>query len=286
MSDITVIGLGVMGSALAQTLLQSGYKVTVWNRTPSKAADLADRGAVTAVSCSEAIAASPLIIICIKSHSDTRQLLESAGNLESKNIIELSTGSAPEAELLAEWVRSEGAGCLIGMISTFPRDIGNEDSTIVAVGDEALWEQSKKMLKTLAGKSTYIGDNVGSLAILYSALFLPRQGFMFGMIYGALLCKKAGLPMQTYVEQMPLTIKVVNDYYDVFASSVLSDNYSDPQASIDTYIAAFADTLESFRNHDVNDELPKLMARLLDQGANAGLGDKQITSLINVLSNE
>ena len=72
----------------------------------------------------------------------------------------------------------------------------------------------------------------------------------------------------------------------VFASSVLSDNYSDPQASIDMYIAAFADTLESFRNHNVNDELPKLMASLLEQGANAGLGDKQITSLINVLRNE
>lgn len=286
MSDITVIGLGVMGSALAQTLLQSGYKVTVWNRTPSKVADLADRGAITAVSCSEAIAASPLIVICIKSHSDTRQLLESTENLESRNIIELSTGSAPEAESLAEWIRSEGAGCLIGMIATFPRDIGNEDSTIVTVGDEALWEQSEKMLKTLAGKSTYIGDNIGSLAILYSALFLPRQGFMFGMIYGALLCKKAGLPLHTYVEQMPLTIKVVHDYYDVFASSVLSDNYSDPQASIDMYIAAFADTLESFRNHNVNDELPKLMASLLEQGANAGLGDKQITSLINVLRNE
>jgi len=286
MSDITVIGLGVMGSALAQTLLQSGYKVTVWNRTPSKVADLADRGAITAVSCSEAIAASPLIVICIKSHSDTRQLLESTENLESRNIIELSTGSAPEAESLAEWIRGEGAGCLIGMIATFPRDIGNEDSTIVTVGEEALWEQSEKMLKTLAGKSTYIGDNIGSLAILYSALFLPRQGFMFGMIYGALLCKKAGLPLHTYVEQMPLTIKVVHDYYDVFASSVLSDNYSDPQASIDMYIAAFADTLESFRNHNVNDELPKLMASLLEQGANAGLGDKQITSLINVLRNE
>ena len=285
MSDITVIGLGVMGSALAQTLLQSGYKVTVWNRTPKKVADLADRGAITAVSCSEAIAASPLIVICIKSHSDTRQLLESTENLESKNIIELSTGSAPEAESLAESIRSKGAGCLIGMICTFPRNIGNEDSTIVTVGDGALWKQSEKMLKTLAGKSIYIGDNIGSLAILYSALFLPRQGFMFGMIYGALLCKKAGLPMQTYVEQMPLTIKVVNDYYDVFSSSVLSDNYSDPQASIDTYIAAFADTLESFRNHNVNDELPQLMASLLEQGANAGLGDKQITSLINVLNN-
>jgi hypothetical protein len=56
------------------------------------------------------------------------------------------------------------------------------------------------MLKDLAGKSSYIGDEVGSLAILYSALFLPRQGFMFGMIYGALLCKKAGVSMDTYVE--------------------------------------------------------------------------------------
>lgn len=171
------------------------------------------------------------------------------------------------------------------MICTFPRDIGKEDSTIVTVGDEALWKQSEKMLKTLAAKSTYIGDNIGSLAILYSALFLPRQGFMFGMIYGALLCKKAGLPMQTYVEQMPLTIKVVNDYYDVFASSVLSDNYSDPQASIDTYIAAFADTLESFRDHDANDELPRLMAGLLDKGEAAGLGNKQITALIDLLNN-
>ncbi len=76
-----------------------------------------------------------------------------------------------------------------------------------------------------------------------------------------------------------------NDYADVFASSVLADNYSDPQASIDTYIAAFADTLDSFRNHDVNDELPRLMAKLLGQAATAGLGDRQINSLVNVLRN-
>ena len=104
------------------------------------------------------------------------------------------------------------------------------------------------------------------------------------MIYGALLCKKAGISMDTYVEQMPLTIKVVSDYYEVFASSVPTDDYSDPQASIDTYVAAFADTLESFKDHGVSDELPKLMSKLVNQGAEAGLGDKQITSLINLLN--
>ncbi|MCP4075102.1 MAG: NAD(P)-binding domain-containing protein [Gammaproteobacteria bacterium] len=36
MTQISVIGLGVMGSALANTLLQKGYSVTVWNRTIEK----------------------------------------------------------------------------------------------------------------------------------------------------------------------------------------------------------------------------------------------------------
>ena len=61
------------------------------------------------------------------------------------------------------------------MICTFPRGIGEVDSTIVTVGNESLWEQSQEMLKFLAGQSTYIGRQVGSLPILYSALFLPRQ---------------------------------------------------------------------------------------------------------------
>ena len=284
MKNVTIIGLGVMGAALARTLLQKGFKVTVWNRSSGKAEALKNEGASVASSCSEAISANSTIVICIKTHADTRAILESAQSLENKNIIELSTGSAAEAESLYQWLEAEKATCLIGMICTFPRGIGEADSTIVTVGSADLWEQSKEMLKILAGKSSYIGNQVGSLAILYSALFLPRQGFMFGMIYGALLCKKAGVSMEAYVEQMPLTIKVVNDYYEVFAASVPTENFENPQASIDTYVAAFKNTLDSFNDNDVNDELPKLMSKLVNLGADAGLGDKQITSLVNLLS--
>lgn len=284
MNNITIIGLGVMGTALARTLLQNGFKVTVWNRSLDKTETLKDEGATVAGTCNEAISASSTILVCIKTHTDTKELLESAQSLEGKNIIELSTGSAPEAESLYQWLEEQKATCLIGMICTFPRGIGEEDSTIVAVGNEKLWDQSERMLKILAGQSTYIGNQVGSLAIIYSALFLPRQGFMFGMIYGALLCKKAGVSMEAYVELIPLTIKIVNDYYEVFASSVPSENFENPQASIDTYVAGFKDTLESFHDNDVNDELPMLMSKLVNLGADAGLGDKQVTSLINLLS--
>ena len=284
MSDVSVIGLGAMGTALARTLLENGYELTVWNRSTDKARPLVEGGASLAETPREAIAASPVTLVCIKSNSDTRRLLESAGDLDGRQIIELSTGSAPEAKALAEWLREQGANCLIGMICVFPRDIGDAESTIITVGDEALWRQGEPILECLAGKSSYVGEDIGALAILYSALLLPRQGFMFGMIYGALLCKKAGLPLSTYVDQMPLTIKVVHDYYDVFSTSVLLDDYSNPQASIDVYVAAFADTLESFREHGADDRLPRLMANLLERAAKAGLGGQQITALIDLLN--
>lgn len=283
-NDVSVIGLGAMGTALARTLLENGHGVTVWNRSPDKAKALVEAGAELAESPAAAISASPLTLVCIKSNSDTRRLLETAGDLAGRKIVELSTGSAPEAKALAAWLREQGANYLIGMICVFPRDIGDAESTIITVGEEPLWQASESVLKCLAGKSSYVGEDIGALAILYSALLLPRQGFMFGMIYGALLCKKAGLPLSTYVDQMPLTIKVVHDYYDVFSTSVLLEDYSDPQASIDVYVAAFADTLESFREHGADDRLPRLMADLLDQGAAAGLGGQQITALIDLLN--
>jgi 3-hydroxyisobutyrate dehydrogenase-like beta-hydroxyacid dehydrogenase len=37
MSDVSEIGLGVMGSVLARILLQDGYTVTAWNRCSNKA---------------------------------------------------------------------------------------------------------------------------------------------------------------------------------------------------------------------------------------------------------
>ena len=44
MKNVTVTGLGVMGIALARTLLQNGFNVTVWNRSLDKAETLKDEG--------------------------------------------------------------------------------------------------------------------------------------------------------------------------------------------------------------------------------------------------
>lgn len=284
MRDVSVIGLGVMGAALAGALLENGYRVTVWNRSPAKAEPLVAAGAELAPSARDAIAASSATIVCIRTHSDTRALLEADPEvLSDATIIELSTGDAPEAESLVSWIREQGGECLVGMISSYPSGIGKEETAIVTVGAQPVWERCEAMMKTLGGKSTYIGERISSLAVIYSALFLPRQGFMFGMLYGALICEKAGVPLESYVEQIPLTLKVTHDYYDVFAASVPTNDFADPPASIDTYAAAFRDVLASFRDLGLNREFPELLNDIVQRGIEAGYGDEQLTALIKVL---
>jgi 3-hydroxyisobutyrate dehydrogenase-like beta-hydroxyacid dehydrogenase len=65
MSDVSVIGLGAMGSALARTLLRAGHRVTVWNRTSTKTGPLARDGAIPARDPAAAVLASPIVLVCV-----------------------------------------------------------------------------------------------------------------------------------------------------------------------------------------------------------------------------
>jgi 3-hydroxyisobutyrate dehydrogenase-like beta-hydroxyacid dehydrogenase len=62
MTNLAVLGTGHMGAAIARRLLATGHRVTVWNRTPTRAAALAQAGAVIAETPAKAVAEADLII--------------------------------------------------------------------------------------------------------------------------------------------------------------------------------------------------------------------------------
>jgi 3-hydroxyisobutyrate dehydrogenase-like beta-hydroxyacid dehydrogenase len=65
LAPVTVIGLGPMGRAMVTTLMKAGHPVTVWNRTPSRAAELVRAGAALAPTPSDAVKASKLVILSL-----------------------------------------------------------------------------------------------------------------------------------------------------------------------------------------------------------------------------
>jgi len=284
MTDISVIGLGAMGSALAQTLLQAGYAVTVWNRSPDRAEPLKTAGAEVAQSAAAAIAASPATITCIASHDQTIELLQTCGAvLDGKTIIELSTGGACEAEKLTALLTAQGASWLIGIINAYPTAIGKPDTVLTVVGDPAVWQDHAQAIKALGGSSTHVGTEAGMLAALFAALFTTRQGFMFGMIYGGLVCKAAGIPLDVFAKQIPVSLGVLPSYHQYFADTVPGGNFDNPPASMATYAAALDDALSTFKSTGAPAELPQLFSDLAHRGVDAGLQDKALTALVELL---
>ncbi|WP_307847242.1 NAD(P)-binding domain-containing protein [Micromonospora sp. D93] len=73
--SVTILGLGAMGTALARTWLAAGHPLTVWNRTPARAAALAPHGARVADSAAQAVAANTLVVVCLLDDTSVGEVL-------------------------------------------------------------------------------------------------------------------------------------------------------------------------------------------------------------------
>src|SRR5688572_27959714 len=101
-TPVTVLGLGLMGGALAGAFLRAGHPTTVWNRTTVKADDLVARGATLAESPAAAIAAAPLVVVCVSDYDAVVDVLE--GPLDGRVVVNLTSGRPSRARALAEKV--------------------------------------------------------------------------------------------------------------------------------------------------------------------------------------
>ena len=78
---VAVLGLGTMGAGMARSLLRAGLPVDVWNRTPERAAALAEAGAVAHTDPAGAAARAAVAITILSEASATRAVALDAGML-------------------------------------------------------------------------------------------------------------------------------------------------------------------------------------------------------------
>src|SRR5512143_2889471 len=153
MSEVSVIGLGNMGSALARVLVENGRSVTVWNRSPEKAAPLVEKGAVLASDAAVAVAASPVILICVSNYAAAEQILSgSAANFSGKLLVQLSTGTPHEARAGEAWAQQHEVEYLEGKITGSPSSIGTPSAHILLSGAEVVFHKVEPLLRVLSSK--------------------------------------------------------------------------------------------------------------------------------------
>ncbi|QBI21978.1 NAD(P)-dependent oxidoreductase [Egibacter rhizosphaerae] len=281
-TTVTVLGLGLMGRALAHAFLRSGHPTTVWNRTPAKAEQLIADGAVPAESAAEAVAASPLVVVCVTDGDAVRDVLGSvdARVLEGRVVVNLTSSTSEEARQIAEWATGSRATYLAGAISASPSDIGGEGAAILYAGPRWAFDQHAGILEPLAAGTTYLGEDHG-LASLYDAATLGLMwGILNAYLHGAALLEAAGVDAVTFAPLASAGVRTVVDWLPGIAEQVDTGRYPAVDASLDIHVAAMGHLLDENESLGIDTGLPRFVKDLADRAVAAGHGGSDYAAMI------
>lgn len=285
MTDISVIGLGRMGSAIALALIKAGHGITVWNRSPSKVAPLVERGARPAANPAEAVQASPVVLICVDNYKITREILEQGNTLrglDGRTVIQLSTGTPKEARESEVWLKAVGAECVDGAMLCGPTHIGTSDALILVSGQKTAYERSERFLRPLDANHRYLGENVAAPATLDLAWLCQRLCLFLGLAHGALMCESENVGVDLYASMFP-----EGDRARAFAEVIHGGNFdNNPTAALSVWHAALERVCRHADEAKINAEVPNFALAIYERAMAAGQAPHDVSSLISVLRSQ
>lgn len=280
---VCLVGLGNMGSALAETLLAKGRRVTVWNRTASRYDPLVALGATAMDSLPQAIASAPVTILCVSDHQTTESLLQAddlASVLNGKLLVQLSTCTAAESKALARRADSLGADYLDGSIMGYPETVREQSCTILYSGPRQHFEAHRALLQDVGGAAQLVSETVGAAPTFDKAIYSYHYGSLLAFMHGAALCAAAGIPIETYSDRIsghgPET-KIR------FGRLMAKRCYSPPSCALKIDAAAYDHVVRLSKALGVDAELPETIARYFARGLEQGRGEEDTAVLFEVL---
>ncbi len=190
---IAFLGIGLMGQPMAANLLNAGYHLTLWNRTQSKTAALADKGATVAQTPAEAIADADMTITMLESGPVVDQVLFADDTpvhfKAGSTVIDMSSVPPGLAKQHYARLKAIGVDYLDAPVSGGTVGAEQQSLAIMAGGDKAVFERCLPLFNAL-GKATYIGPaGSGQLAKCANQAIV---GITIGAVAEALLLAAEG----------------------------------------------------------------------------------------------
>lgn len=156
-------GAGILGSAIIERLLASGFELKAWNRSRDKLASLLELGANAAETPADLARESDVVITCLTDHRAVEAVvfgpdgMASAG-VSGKLLIDMSTSDAGKTREMAERLRQAcGMGWVDAPISGGAPAARSGSMAVMCGGSEADFALAEPVLRHLAGALTLMG---------------------------------------------------------------------------------------------------------------------------------
>ncbi|MGH9168198.1 MAG: NAD(P)-dependent oxidoreductase [Acidimicrobiia bacterium] len=204
MSEVGVIGLGIMGSAMSTNLLESGFGIIGYDIDPGKVEALVQKGGRPASSAGEVARAAEVVITSLPGDEALLEVATGPEGLaatgrEGLVVVESSTLALATKERARRELAAAGIVLLDCPISGTGAQAARRDISVYASGDPEAVRRARPVLDAIARSTHYVGDFGTGLKLKLIANLLvaihnvsTAEALVLGL--------KAGIDPQTVLE--------------------------------------------------------------------------------------
>jgi len=280
-----LVGTGLMGKPMAISLLEKGYKLTVFNRTKSKLEDLKEKGAVIADSSSELIELTDAIVIMLSNYTTIKEvLLNNENNYSGKTVVQMSTIAPDESlELKKKIENMKGEYFEAPVLGSIPQIKAGE--LIILVGSTTnQFNQFHRLLEVWGSKIIHVGE-VGKAAALKLALnqLIITETTAFAMSLGYV--RKTGVNVNIFMDILRNSA-LYAPTFDKKLERYLKRDFSNPNFPVKHLLKDLNIISENFGKEEINNQILEATKPILQKAIDKGLSDKDYSALYNIIHPE
>ncbi len=204
MKKIGIIGLGMLGNAVALHLLDLGFEVTVYNRTKEKTTQAREKGAKVVTSPKEIADNSELIITVVKDAAAVKEIsFEKDGIIEGKHekliVADMSTIDPSESKNISRKFQEHNIHKLDIPVMGGPNVAISGNLVIMASGNKESFDHCKNVFEKIANKIFFLGES-GVAHSVKLAMNLQITMLALALSEGIVLMKKANVDPKIFLE--------------------------------------------------------------------------------------
>lgn len=199
--NIGFIGTGIMGKPMALNLLKAGYRLTIHNRTRTKAEQLLTEGAAWAANPADVANRSDVVITCVTDTPDVRQvLLGKSGVIAAARsgliCIDMSTISPAATKEMGQILEGKGVTLIDAPISGGEIGAIEGKLSIMIGGPKEAVEKVRPVMEVMGRTVTYCGPlGSGQMTKLANQIMVIHT--IMSLAEGLAFAEKAGLDLET-----------------------------------------------------------------------------------------
>ena len=281
--QVSLIGTGLMGTAMAERLLTLGHDVVVYNRTEEKCAALQQRGALRARSAAEAIEASTCTILMLADAPAIREALFASGkpDFQNRTIIQMGTIAPSESIAFGREIRT-GIGDyfeapVLGSIAE-----AKAGRLLVMVGGKAEHvERWHELLKCFCEKPLLVGA-IGQAAALKLALNQLIAGHMTAFSLSLGLAQRSGVEVETFMNVLRQSA-LMAPMFEKKLPRLLARDYARPNFSTRHLLKDVELCLNAAQDANVATPVLAAIRGLLEETVGQGLQDDDYSSVFEAV---